>query len=217
MEENKKFKICFLVLINVFLSQPLPTRAMDWERLNKVAAAMKNISGQRVPPVVQVHTHQHQVHVALIAPSTSFSVHSATQPQRLNLEIEKFLRVHNDCRAELGVGPLVWDDGLAQYALQWAQELARTDSFRHRSHNRYGENLFWGSGAPFTLEHAARSWASEKPHMSGKQYTQGAGHYSQMIWKNTRRVGAAAVHYGNKVVIVANYDPAGNYIGQDAY
>ena len=203
----------------------MPVHAMDYRRIGHVA------SWQGMQPVttvqhVRVVGPRHQAHVPVgqvahrpqgQAGNQMPAARVSQAPVSLGAEIEKFMKVHNDIRAQLGVGPLVWDEGLARYALQWAQELARTNSFKHRPNNRFGENLFWGSGANFTFEQAAKAWASEKPLMHGKKYTPGAGHYSQMIWRNTRRVGAAAVRYGNKIVIVANYDPAGNYIGQDAY
>ena len=35
-----------------------------------------------------------------------------------------------------------------------------------------------------------------------------------MIWKGTQRMGSAIVKQGNKVYIVANYFPAGNFMGK---
>ena len=194
-------------------------RTVDVPRQHQLSAPKPPIVST-APRIVDVSRPESMpVHDQIYAAPRAHPAPAPKQQQAgaMSAEVEMFLSVHNQCRAELGVGPLVWDEGLAQYASQWAQELARTDSFKHRPNNRFGENLFWGSGASYNFADAARAWAAEKPFMKGKQYSPEAGHYSQMIWKNTKRVGAAAVRYGNKIVIVANYDPAGNYIGQDAY
>ena len=52
-----------------------------------------------------------------------------------------FMAVHNNARAEVGVGPLQWDPTLASYAQEWAEQLARSGKFDHRPNGKYGENL----------------------------------------------------------------------------
>lgn len=43
-----------------------------------------------------------------------------------------------------------------------------------------------------------------------------AGHFTQVVWKNSQKlgVGIAFANNGNKAIVVANYDPPGNYQGQ---
>jgi hypothetical protein len=42
-----------------------------------------------------------------------------------------------------------------------------------------------------------------------------SGHFSQMVWKNSTELGIARARDQNgKVIVVANYNPPGNYIGQ---
>lgn len=47
------------------------------------------------------------------------------------------------------------------------------------------------------------------------------GHYTQIVWRTTTKVGAARWTFKSKdktiVFIVANYDPPGNYLGQKPY
>ena len=45
-------------------------------------------------------------------------------------------------------------------------------------------------------------------------YQSGTGHFTQIIWKGTTKVGAAVVRRGNIVVVVARYTPAGNFMGR---
>ena len=71
-------------------------------------------------------------------------------------------------RADVGVGPLRWNDGLAAYAQQWADHLAADGCrMQHRKPNAYGENLFQGTAGHYTALDASRSWASEKPLYDG--------------------------------------------------
>jgi len=42
-----------------------------------------------------------------------------------------------------------------------------------------------------------------------------SGHFSQMVWKNSTELGMAmARDHTGKVIVVANYNPHGNFIGQ---
>lgn len=42
------------------------------------------------------------------------------------------------------------------------------------------------------------------------------GHFTQLVWKNTQRVGAGIAYTSDrkKVYVVAQYSPPGNYQGQ---
>jgi hypothetical protein len=87
---------------------------------------------------------------------------------------------------------------------------------------KYGENIFWGSASRYTPRDASISWYNEI-----KDYTYGpltssnwykTGHYTQMVWKNTTHVGfGVAICSSGAIIIVANYNPPGNYMGQKPY
>ena len=68
-----------------------------------------------------------------------------------------YLIPHNDARAKVGVGPLVWDEGLGAYAQSYAEERAGDCELIHSS-GPYGENLFWGSGTVCNAEDVVKSW-----------------------------------------------------------
>ena len=42
------------------------------------------------------------------------------------------------------------------------------------------------------------------------------GHFTQVVWKNTQKLGIAKAKSpkSGKIIVVANYEPAGNWIGQ---
>lgn len=60
------------------------------------------------------------------------------------------LMAHNYYRRKHGVSPLQYDAGLAKYAQEWADYLAQTGTMKHRSQNKYGENLAMASGKDLT-------------------------------------------------------------------
>jgi hypothetical protein len=128
-----------------------------------------------------------------------------------------FLRVHNAERAAVGAPPLQWSDKLARHAQQWADQITATGNIAHRPNNIYGENLA-GQTPPFTPAAAANYWLEEKAqYRRGQANFNEAGHYTQMVWSGTTHVGYGIAHVNGMTVIVANYEPAGNVLGQLPY
>ncbi|XP_031479911.1 pathogenesis-related protein PRB1-3-like [Nymphaea colorata] len=142
------------------------------------------------------------------------STHAQNSPQ-------DFIAPHNASRAQVGVGPMVWNDTVAAYAQNYANQRISDCSLVH-SGGPYGENLFWGSGREFTAADAVNAWVSEKAYYdyntnscaSGKV----CGHYTQVVWRNSVRLGCARVKCNSGAIfIICNYDPYGNIIGQRPY
>ena len=84
----------------------------------------------------------------------------------------------------------------------------------------YGETLAEGFGSP-TL--AVDGWAGEeKKYNYGKaQFSEQTGHFTQLVWQNTTKVGCGAVYCNSNKddaafgwFLVCEYDPPGNVIGQ---
>ncbi|KAJ4792696.1 hypothetical protein LUZ62_043942 [Rhynchospora pubera] len=131
-----------------------------------------------------------------------------------------FLGPHNDARAALGLRPLKWDAKVASYA-QWYANQRRGDCQLRHSSGPYGENLFWGSGVGWTPQQAVDAWVAEKPQYN--YYTNSCngvcGHYTQVVWWNSRRLGCAMVTCDNNqgTFVVCSYDPPGNYVGMRPY
>ncbi|OWM65896.1 pathogenesis-related protein PR-1-like [Punica granatum] len=134
----------------------------------------------------------------------------------------QFLQPHNVARAALREPPLVWDSKLAKYAQRWANQ-RRWDCTLKHSNGPYGENIFWGSGNGWNPAQAVTTWVSERRWYNYWRNTcsrgQMCGHYTQIVWKGTRRLGCAVVtcYGGRGTFMICNYDPPGNYIGQRPY
>ncbi|XP_057428425.1 pathogenesis-related protein 1-like [Lotus japonicus] len=134
-----------------------------------------------------------------------------------------YLNAHNAARSAVNVPNLVWDDTVAAFAQNYANQRKGDCKLVHSGGGgRYGENLAWGK-PDLSGTGAVKLWVDEKANYdynsnscaSGKQ----CGHYTQVVWKNSMRLGCAKVKCdnGGGTFITCNYDPPGNYVGQKPY
>lgn len=131
----------------------------------------------------------------------------------------EMLAAHNAVRAGVKVPPLQWSEHLAAVAQQWANTLLARRQFIHNLDSPYGENLFDVSGAAATPAVAFKFWASESRNYDYATNTcRGlCGHYTQIVWRDTKSVGCAVARGGGREVWMCAYDPAGNWLGQRPY
>ena len=119
----------------------------------------------------------------------------------------------------------------------------------HRTDDKYGENIAgWAGSKVPGAERAVTWWLEEKKAFdklnADGEYTFGdekektetdaegnerplvVGHYTQMVWRTTRRLGAAKLtfqladdrgHVRSYLAVVCNYDPAGNVDGKKPF
>ncbi|MCF8231911.1 MAG: hypothetical protein K9J27_06940 [Bacteroidales bacterium] len=147
-------------------------------------------------------------------------------------EITAFLDLHNQFRTGVGVDSLQWSNELAEYAREWAGVLAKEYgcNIRHRPRHgkytqQYGENIYimWG-GEP-EVKDVLQSWGEEKVYYNGEpigniKSDHTTGHYTQIVWNETKRVGCARVKCNKNrgtYIWVCNYDPPGNWVGEKPY
>lgn len=131
----------------------------------------------------------------------------------------EMLAAHNHVRARVGVPPLAWSGELERYAQEWAERLLARGEFGHRADTPLGENLFAISGGAATPRRVVGIWAAE-----AREYNYRAnrcrgvcGHYTQIVWRETARVGCGVARGGGREVWVCNYDPPGNWDGRRPY
>lgn len=141
-------------------------------------------------------------------------------------EARAVLDHHNKIRNDVGVPPLSWSKDVAAFAQEWADSVANFNncSIKHHSNDKgYGENIFGGSSADAIKPiDASLAWYSEKEKYTYSRLGEGnwfeTAHYTQMIWKTTTEIGmGVATCPSGGVVIVANYNPAGNISGDYPY
>ncbi|XP_036978076.1 GLIPR1-like protein 1 [Acanthopagrus latus] len=157
--------------------------------------------------------------------------------------IEECVREHN--RARSSVSPaasnmlyMTWDAGLAITARAWASKclfehnIYLRDARRvHPDFRSVGENLWAGSPpASFDVTRAVKKWVDEKQHydFNLNRCTGVCGHYTQVVWASSYKVGCAAqlcpsgvksTGFAAKegVIFVCNYAPGGNIVGRKPY
>ncbi|XP_063406726.1 Golgi-associated plant pathogenesis-related protein 1-like [Mytilus trossulus] len=136
------------------------------------------------------------------------------------------VREHNTLRQRHGVPPLSLAQDLCVLAQEWANYLINNNKHGHSS-NKLGENLADKAGNYPNLDYAGREvtkyWYSENENYQfygmeppsyeeigeDKEY----GHFTQVVWKGSREMGIGKAKKDDRVVVVANYRPAGNCIG----
>ncbi|XP_051143308.1 pathogenesis-related protein PR-1-like [Andrographis paniculata] len=140
-------------------------------------------------------------------------------------EPAQFLYGHNLVRARKMEPPLAWDPQLERYAKWWAGQRRADCALEHSFPDgdfKLGENIYWGGGASWTPADAVRAWADEEKYYDYRSNScvggEMCGHYTQIVWRATRRVGCARVVCDSgDVFMTCNYYPPGNYIGERPY
>jgi hypothetical protein len=133
---------------------------------------------------------------------------------------QEILDAHNSYRTEVGVSELTWNEGLADEAGAYSNQLSSTGKFEH-SGTKYGENL-WRGGKDISFTQMAGSWGNEKGAYHGETIDnsnfKAFGHYTQMVWRGTTQVGCGGTWGSDgKYTFVCRYNPSGNVIGQKPY
>jgi hypothetical protein len=134
------------------------------------------------------------------------------------------IAVHNRERAAFGSSPLSWDAGLARQAEAYARRLAVAGRLKHSTRTErpgQGENLAMGSRVAFPAGSLAEGWALERrffhpglfPNVSRTRNWRDVGHFTQMVWPTTRRVGCGVATGREMRFLVCRYAPAGNIDG----
>ncbi|WAR31976.1 GAPR1-like protein [Mya arenaria] len=121
----------------------------------------------------------------------------ADKPQKIKDFIDEAVKVHNELRSKHGASKLKHAKDLSEFAQKWAENLAAKNAFQHR-------------------REACEQWYSEisKHDFSTEPRSLGSGHFTQMVWKGSREMGIGKAKTSNgKVIVVANYRPAGNIVG----
>jgi pathogenesis-related protein 1 len=148
-------------------------------------------------------------------------------------------RLVNNPAPNPALPPLTWSTDLAATAQAYADKLAQGDcQLVHSMAPGLGENLAYYGGQKATATQAVEGWAAEEQcytfgtfmrddvcdmTCTDKQFSNGCGHYTQLVWRNTSQVGCGVATCTAKLrgleqeIWVCNYKAPGNYISQKAY
>ncbi|NTX10955.1 hypothetical protein HUA76_09175 [Myxococcus sp. CA056] len=147
---------------------------------------------------------------------------------------QDMLAGHNATRAAAqptpspALDPLTWDTAAENVAKAYAAKC----KFEHNpDRGSYGENLTAATPNSMSTRNVVEGWSSEVKdyNYANNTCTSGkmCGHYTQVVWRNTKRVGCATQvctinsPWGSQFptwqLWVCNYAPPGNYSGQRPY
>lgn len=143
---------------------------------------------------------------------------------------------HNAVRASASptpvppLDPYCWSPSAAAIAQAWAD----TCTWAHNPASGLGENIYavgyTGPTPPVDVHlDAVDTWASEAANYDYAANTCSGvcGHYTQIVWRATQSVGCGIRNcttgspfgpsFPNWTIVVCNYDPPGNWVGQRPY
>ena len=126
------------------------------------------------------------------------------------------VEAHNARRAAHCAPPLAWSPEVAAVAQRYADQLREGGCNLAHSSGPYGENLYGASPAGGTSAAAVvDAWYSEVAQYNPARpgFSMQTGHYTQVVWRGTARVGCGVARCADAEVWVCNYDPPGNVQG----
>jgi pathogenesis-related protein 1 len=132
---------------------------------------------------------------------------------------QEMVAAHNLYRTQVGVPSLHWSGSLAARAQQWANTLIQRRTFAPRRDGLFGENLYEVVNGRATPAEVLKAWVSEKANYryDSNSCSARCGHYTQVIWRDTKEVGCGVARDAQREVWVCNYDPLGNVVGERPY
>ncbi|HEX8625263.1 MAG TPA: CAP domain-containing protein [Allosphingosinicella sp.] len=145
---------------------------------------------------------------------------------RLTSLDERLLAAHNRERGAAGVPALAWDPVLAAEARAWGEALAASGEFEHApdgdEEDPQGENLWAGTRGAYAPEEMVGGWIEEKKNFRPGRFPDNSltgsledvGHYTQLMWRESDRVGCALAAGAEEEVLVCRYRTAGNVVGE---
>lgn len=130
----------------------------------------------------------------------------------------------NSCRSIHSVPSLKYSRDIERVAQEWADHLARTNGFSHNPNANYkgqnlGENIAsrWSSNREdYPGAQPVEQWYKEIDRYDFKTYSgPKTGHFTQVVWKGSKEVGIGRAQSNDGTwIVVANFFPPGNYVGQ---
>lgn len=144
------------------------------------------------------------------------------------------LSAHNAWRRRVGAPELTWSDEAEAVAQYWAQELTQDQcKMRHNGDKTrrkvFGENIYsyWFSrpykGYRRDESDVTDGWGveikyyDEQNNVCSAPESETCGHYTQMVWSRSLKVGCARARCDTAELWVCNYYPRGNIVGVHPY
>ena len=184
-------------------------------RLMAISSALLSC-GSKVPQTESARQEETDAQMSSRTVSGSEDAHSNTPlgPETVQAIVES----HNRFRAKHCAPPLKWSKRVASKAQSWADKLKKKGcSLVHSGNPSLGENIYFG-GPPGTidLKTAVDTWYEEvkKYNFKSPGFSADTGHFTQVVWRDSREIGCGAATCPEGDILVCNYSPGGNVQGQ---
>jgi uncharacterized protein YkwD len=141
---------------------------------------------------------------------------AAASPAAPRGDAAAWVDAHNRFRAKHCAAALTWSAKLAEVAQRWANALRdRGCQFGH-SGGAYGENLAAGTRGTLDPASVVKMWYDEvaQYRFPDGGFSMETGHFTQVVWRGTQRVGCGRSQCKGMDIYVCEYDPPGNWEGQ---
>uniref|UniRef100_A0AAF5D5R5 SCP domain-containing protein n=2 Tax=Strongyloides stercoralis TaxID=6248 RepID=A0AAF5D5R5_STRER len=130
---------------------------------------------------------------------------------------DRILKETNRYRQAHGVPALTYDYNLEKASQEYAKYLGDYNLFEHDPKNRpkgWGENLAKMSASLGSL--ATKKWYDEVSmyDFAKNKYVPGTGHFTALVWKETKKVGCGIYMKREILYVVCKYSPAGNMLNE---
>ena len=140
----------------------------------------------------------------------------AARPDAPRGDAAAWVDAHNRYRARHCAAALTWSAKLAEVAQRWANALRdRGCQFGHSGGN-FGENLAAGTKGTLDPGSVVKMWYDEiaQYRFPDGGFSMETGHFTQVVWRGTQRVGCGHSQCKGMDIYVCEYDPPGNWEGQ---
>lgn len=126
-------------------------------------------------------------------------------------EVDETLKLHNQLRKAVGVGPLKWNSKLQGQAQKWADKCQFKHSNSYSSPIKAGENIATNTHPDMSVLMWFAEFGAGPPRDGGKMINL-AGHYTAMTWPTTKEIGCGKCQGKVFVCQYANAPP--NIVGE---
>ena len=143
---------------------------------------------------------------------------SAPFKTRSGIDVDSLMGQINNYRAYHQAEDASWDEGLASQAQEWVNYLASIGRLEHGGADGAGQNLFMtydtAADPNSVCIGATNAWYSEvdKYDYNNPGFTNETGHFTQLVWRKSTRVGYAVASGQNGTFVAAHYVAPGNYL-----
>ncbi|XP_041119833.1 uncharacterized protein LOC121323107 isoform X2 [Polyodon spathula] len=187
-----------------------------WKSLKKLSVGKPSASGMvytvgQESPARNPTSSRYLLNPTLQSPGASGGACSPSGSAGFEAEA---LEAHNMYRQQHGAPPLRLSAQLSREAQKWASQLLSMHALQH-SNTDHGENIWCRTSSvimPVSGKEVVETWYNEIKDYDFNRpgFQKNTGHFTQVVWRDSRELGIALATDSGLAIAVARYDPGGN-------